>query len=174
MQSRYLLIMSFVYQRSHILRFICIFSRTNSKSNKETSLGLCIYIYIYKGKEIWWLTDSILQRRIKIEHNREMDKRLNSTFLKKIDFGIGKNYRGITLSSKAATVYSAVLRNHTKPDIEKILRKNQNGFRRKRSMTPHVLTIRRILGVPAKNLKMTLLFGDFSHAFESIHRGKME
>ena len=36
-------------------------------------------------------------------------------------------------------------------------------------------TIRRILeGVPAKNLQATLLFVDFTKAFDSIHRGKME
>ncbi len=37
------------------------------------------------------------------------------------------------------------------------------------------ITIRRILdGVRAKNLQATLLFVDFTKAFESIHRGKME
>ena len=37
------------------------------------------------------------------------------------------------------------------------------------------MTIRRILeGVRAKNLQVTLLFVDFSKAFNSIHRGKME
>ena len=38
-----------------------------------------------------------------------------------------------------------------------------------------MLTIRRILeGVRAKNLQATLLFVDFTKAFDSIHRGKME
>ena len=54
--------------------------------------------------------------------------------------------------------------------IDNILRKNQNGFRRNRSANSHILTIRRILeGVRAK--KPT---GDFTKAFDSIHRGKME
>ena len=41
---------------------------------------------------------------------------------------------------------------------------------------PHkILTIRRILeGVRAKNLQATLLFVDFTKAFDSIHSGKME
>ena len=41
---------------------------------------------------------------------------------------------------------------------------------------PHkVLTIRRILeGVRAKNLQATLIFVDFTKAFDSIHRGKIE
>ena len=37
------------------------------------------------------------------------------------------------------------------------------------------MTIRRILeGVRAKNLQATILFVDFTKAFGSIHRGKME
>ena len=60
------------------------------------------------------------------------------------------------------------------PKID-IFRKNQNGFRRNRSTTSQILTIRRILeGVRAKNLLATLLFVDFTKAFDSIHRGKME
>ena len=56
-----------------------------------------------------------------------------------------------------------------------MLRKNQNGFRRNRSTTSQILTIRRILeGVRAKNIQATLLFVDFTKAFDSIHRGKME
>ena len=42
-------------------------------------------------------------------------------------------------------------------------------------MTTQILTIRRILeGVRAKNLEATLLFVDYSKAFYSIHRKKME
>ena len=89
-------------------------------------------------------------------------------FPKKGDLGLAKNYRGITLTSTAAKIYNALLRNRIVPQIDKILRKNQNGFRRNRS-------IRRILeGVRAKNLQTTLLFVDFTKAFDSIHRGKME
>ena len=40
---------------------------------------------------------------------------------------------------------------------------------------PQILTIRRILAVVrAKNLQATLIFVDFTKAFDSIHRGKME
>ena len=48
-------------------------------------------------------------------------------------------------------------------------------FRRNRSTTSQILTIRCILeGVRAKNLEATILFVDFSEAFDSIHGGKME
>ena len=49
------------------------------------------------------------------------------------------------------------------------------AFRRNRSTTSQILTIRRIHeGVRAKNLQATLIFVDFTKAFDSIHRGKME
>ena len=96
-------------------------------------------------------------------------------FPKKGDLGLAKNCRGITLTSIAAKIYNALLRNRIEPKIDNILRKNQNGFRRNRSTTSQILTIRRILeGVRAKNLQASLLFVDFSKAFDSIQRGKME
>ena len=53
--------------------------------------------------------------------------------------------------------------------------KNLNGFQRNWSTTSQILTIRRILeGVRAKNLEVTILFVDFTKAFDSIHRRKME
>ena len=92
-------------------------------------------------------------------------------FAKKGDLGLAKNYWGITLTSVAAKIYNAQLRNRREPKIDNILRKNQNGFWTNRSTTSQILTIRRILeGVWAKNLLVTLLCVDF----DSIHRGKME
>ena len=96
-------------------------------------------------------------------------------FLKKGDLVIAKNYRVITLAFIAAKIYNALLFNRIEPEIEKILWKNQNGFRRNRCTTSQILTISWILeGFRAKNLEATLLFVDFSKAFDSIHGGKME
>ena len=96
-------------------------------------------------------------------------------FPKKGDLGLAKNYRCITLTSIAAKIYNALLRNRIEPQIDNILRKNQNGFRRNRSTTSQILTIRRILeGVRTKNLQATLIFVDFTKAFDSIHRRKRE
>ena len=42
-------------------------------------------------------------------------------------------------------------------------------------MTSQILTIRRILeGLRAKNQQATILFVNFTKAFDSIHRGKIE
>ena len=123
--------------------------------------------------------DDILLRHCNTVYNQNpIDrwmKRCILPFPKKRDLWSAKSYQGIILTSIAAKIYNALLRNRIEPVIDNILRNNQNGFRRKRSMTSQILTIRRILeGVRAKNLQETLLFVDFSKTFDSIHRGKME
>ena len=62
-------------------------------------------------------------------------------FPKKGDLRIAKDYRGIT------PIHSGQdpLRNRIEPKIEKLLRKNHNDFRRNRSTTSQILTIRLIL-----------------------------
>ena len=55
-------------------------------------------------------------------------------FPEKCDLRLAKNYRGITLTSIAAKIYNALLRNCIEPKIDNIFRKNQNGFRRNRSI----------------------------------------
>ena len=74
-----------------------------------------------------------------------------------------------------AKIYHALLRNRTEPKMKKILKKNQNGFRRNQSATSQILIIPRILeGLRAKNLQATILLVDVTKAFDCIHRGKME
>ena len=131
--------------------------------------------------EVWKTRqfDDILLRHCNAVYNQNpIDRWMKGCILpfpKKADLGLAKNYRGITLTSIAAKIYNALLRNRIEPKIDNILRKNQNGFRRNRSTTSQILTIRRILeGVRAKNLQATLIFVDFTKAFDSIHRGKME
>ena len=81
----------------------------------------------------------------------------------------------MTLTFIVANIYNALLRNRIEPKIDSILRKNQNSFRRNRSTTSQILIIRRILeGVREKNLQATILFVDFTKAFDPIHWGKME
>ena len=62
-------------------------------------------------------------------------------FPKKGNLGLAKNYQGIPLTSIAAKIYNVLLHNHIEPKIEKILRKNLNGFWRNPSTTSQILTI---------------------------------
>ena len=133
----------------------------------------------YIQNQIDKIRDSVedSQSRIAWQTINEVSRRKSTVKekLKKGNLGLAKNYRGITLTSIAAKIYNALLRNRIEPKIDNILRKKQNGLRRNRSTTSQILTIQRILeGVRAKNLQVTLLFVDFTKAFDSIHRGKME
>ena len=127
---------------------------------------------------IWQFNDILLRHCNAVYNQNTIDRWMKGCilpFLKKGDLGLAKNFRGITLTSIAAKIYNTLLRNRIEPQIDNILRKKQNGFRRNRSTTSQILTIRRILeGVQAKKLPATLLFVDFTKAFDSIHRGKMD
>ena len=71
-----------------------------------------------------------------------MDSRLFTSFPKKMRSrrSVTKNYRGITLTPIAATIYNLMLLNRIRTEIDPILRKNQNGFRKNRSTTGQILT----------------------------------
>ncbi|XP_063587867.1 uncharacterized protein LOC134765253 [Penaeus indicus] len=90
-------------------------------------------------------------------------------FPKKSDLSLATNYRGITFTATAAKIYNAMLRDRIQPEIEKILRPHQNGFRLNRAITGEIITIRRLIEIKAKNLNAVILFVDFSKAFDSIN-----
>ena len=131
--------------------------------------------------EVWktrQFSDILLRHCNAVYYQNPTDRWMKGCILpfpKKGDLELAKNYPGITLISIAAKIYNALLRNRIEPKIDNILRKNKNGFQRNRATTSLILTIRRILeGMRAKNLLATILFVDFTKAFDSIHRGKME
>ena len=68
--------------------------------------------------------------------------------------------------------FNIMILNRIQPEAEKKLRDNQNGFRKGRSTTSHILTLRRILeGARAKNLSAVMVFIDFKKAFDSVWTG---
>ena len=90
---------------------------------------------------------------------------------KKGDLTKPDNYRGISLSQTAAKVYNRVILNRIRPELEKVLRPNQNGFRAGRSTSSQVLALRRIVEEMRNfNKEALILFIDFRKAFDSIDR----
>ena len=79
--------------------------------------------------------DDILLRHSNAVYNQNtIDRWIKGCILpfhEKGDLVLTKNYWGITLTSLAAKIYNALLRNRIEPKIEKILRKNKNGFQKK-------------------------------------------
>ena len=93
---------------------------------------------------------------------------------KKGDLTKTSNYRGISLTSLVAKTLNRMILNRIRPEIEKMLRDNQNGFRQGRSTTSHILALRRILeGAKRKHLPAAMVFVDFKKAFDSLHRGTL-
>ena len=86
--------------------------------------------------EVWktrQFDDILLRQRNAVYSQNRIERWTKGCILpfpKKGDLGLAKNYRGITLTSIAAKIYNALLRNRIEPKIDNILRKNQNGFRR--------------------------------------------
>ena len=64
---------------------------------------------------------------------------------KKGDLGIPSNYRGISLTSTAAKIFNKMILLRIRPEIERVLRNNQNGFRPGRNTTSQVLSLRRLI-----------------------------
>ena len=111
-----------------------------------------VFFFVWKKREF----DDILLRYCNTVYNQNTIDRWTKgcipPFPKKGDLRIAKNYRSI-----AANIYNALLRNRIEPKIEKILRKNQNSFRRNRSTTSQILTIRQILKVCVKPRGNTII-----------------
>ena len=142
------------------------------KNRKAAGLGE-IPPEVWKTRQF----DDILLRHCNAVYNQNpIDRWMKGCILlfpKKGDLGLTKNYEGITLTSIPAKIYNAQTWNCIEPKIDNILRKNQNGFRRNRSTTTQILTIRRILeGVRAKNLQATILFVDFTKVLIPFTEGR--
>ena len=83
--------------------------------------------------EVWKTRqfDDILLRHCNAVYNQNpIDRWMKECILpfpKNGDLGLANIYRGITLTSIAAKIYNALLRNRIEPKIDNILRKNQNA-----------------------------------------------
>ena len=95
-------------------------------------------------------------------------------FPKKGDLSLPTNYRGISLMPIAAKIYNKLLLNRLIPFVDPLLRDNQNGFRSGRSTISQILSLRRLIEESELcKLDLSLVFVDFSKAFDSVDRTKI-
>ena len=93
---------------------------------------------------------------------------------KKGNLTITDNYRGISLTQVASKIYNRCLLNRIHLVIDKVLQPNQNGFRKGRSTTSHILALRRIVEeLKNHDMEAVLTFIDFCKAFDCIDRCQM-
>ena len=85
------------------------------------------------------------------------------------------NWRGITLSPVGMKVFSKVILNRIEPVVDRILRKEQAGFRKGRGCDDQIFILRHI-AQQCNELKspLVLCFVDFEKAFDSISRSMIK
>ena len=90
---------------------------------------------------------------------------------KKGDLSSCSNYRGITLLSIPGKVFNRVLLNRIKDAIDPQLREQQAGFRKNRSCTDQIATLRIILEQSLEwNSPLYINFVDYEKAFDNVDR----
>ena len=89
-------------------------------------------------------------------------------------FSNASNCRGIGLSAMMSKVVNKLILNRIQPQLDPLLKNNQNGFRPKRNTTAHILALRGIIEEAKRNnVSATIVFVDFNKIFDSVHRAKM-
>jgi len=89
---------------------------------------------------------------------------------KKGDLSDCGNWQGITLLSVPGKVFSRVLLNHMQDAVDQLLRQQQAGFRRGRSCTDQIFTLRQIIEKVTEGRRPVIVnFIDFRKPFDSIH-----
>ena len=90
---------------------------------------------------------------------------------KKGDLSSWSNYRGITLLSIPGKVFNRVLLNRMKDVVYPHLRDQQAGFRKGRSSTDQIASLRIILEQSLEwNFSLYINFVDYEKAFDSVDR----
>ena len=90
---------------------------------------------------------------------------------KKGDLSQCSNYRGISLLSVPGKIFNRVILNRLKNAVDPKLRDNQAGFRRGRSCTDQIATLRIILEQSLEwRSPLYVNFVDYEKAFDSVDR----
>ncbi|KAK7107318.1 hypothetical protein V1264_015265 [Littorina saxatilis] len=90
---------------------------------------------------------------------------------KKGDLSSCANYRGITLLSIPGKVFNRIILNRMKEAVDPHLRDQQAGFRKERSCTDQIATLRIILEQSLEwNSPLYVNFLDYEKAFDSVDR----
>ena len=90
---------------------------------------------------------------------------------KKGDLGNCNNWRGIMLLSITSKIFSKIILNRLCAGIDPQLHNEQAGFRKGKSCSDHIFTLRQILEQSKEwNTTLYATFIDLEKAFDSVHR----
>jgi len=100
-----------------------------------------------------------------------LKKGLICKIFKKGDMRDCNNWRGVTLLPVVSKVFCRMMIERMKNGVDKRLRKEQAGFRPRRSTTEQIFTLRNILEQTSEwRSSLYIHFVDFEKAFDSVHR----
>ena len=81
------------------------------------------------------------------------------------------NWKGITLLSISGKVFNRILLERMKTEVDRLLREEQAGYRKERSCTDHIATLRVIIEQSLEgNSPLYITFIDFEKSFDSVDR----
>lgn len=96
------------------------------------------------------------------------------SLFKKGDRNNCENYRGISLLNSASKIYSRIINNRIKGITDVFLEEEQVGFRKGRSCSDNVFTIKQIIEKRREyNLETHIAFIDIIKAFDKVNRSKL-
>ena len=102
---------------------------------------------------------------------KDWNKGLIIKIVKKGDTTLCDNYRGITLLSVPSKIFTKIIIQRIQEGIDDELRQEQAGFRKGKSTTEQLFTLRNIIEQCSEwNAPLYINFVDFEKAFDSIHR----
>jgi len=83
-----------------------------------------------------------------------------------------QNYRGISLMSMGAKLFNGLILNRLAPKLDLHMRMEQNGLRRQRTTTHHLIFLRRLVEETKirKEATLVLCFVDLAKAFDFVPR----
>ena len=148
----------------------------SASQNSQKAKHLALRTYLQ------WYGNILFKNELLTFCNEALNGSLPSAFSKssmfttptKGDLKLPSNYKGITLTAISAEIYNSLLLNRTSEHIQPILRRNQNGFSKDWSTLPQILVLRRIIEeICTSSRNATLVFIDFSKAFDSVNRKTM-
>jgi sorting nexin-29 len=106
--------------------------------------------------------------------HEELKQAVIISIYKKGDKSRCTNDTGISLINSVYKIYVSILKAKLQPTAENILIKEECGFRKGRSCTNAVFTIKQIIEKRREcNLPLFLLFLDYEKAYERVNRSKL-
>jgi sorting nexin-29 len=113
----------------------------------------------------------IIKYEIREQMPSEWQRSIVCTIYRKGDKLVCNNYRGISLLCVPCELFTSILRDRLEQLVERIIGEYQAGFRKGRSTTYQIFTVKQILEKCwERHIDLFQIFIDFQQAYDSVGR----